>query len=151
MSETELAVALTAEQRSALAAFGDALIPGGAGLPCASEADVHGKWADRVLLIRPDLAEPLSAALSEEGGQEAVLQRLNSERPQALEALRFVVAAAYFMNPRIRKLLGYPGRGPKANPAYPDEAEHYLEGGLLDVVRERGPIYRPTPGPTPAG
>ncbi|CAB4927787.1 unannotated protein [freshwater metagenome] len=30
-------------------------------------------------------------------------------------------------------------------PALPDEADAYLEDGILDVVIARGPIYRPTP------
>ncbi|MSW40886.1 MAG: hypothetical protein F2842_01595, partial [Actinobacteria bacterium] len=39
---------LTPEQRTRLAQLADTLIAGGAGLPSASEAEVHSVWIDRV-------------------------------------------------------------------------------------------------------
>ena len=145
MNDPAVPLALNSEQRVRLAALADLLIPSGAGLPSASEANVHGKWVDRVLAVRPDLAEPLVVALSEGGEPREALERWRSDAPAAFEAFAFIVSSAYFINPRVRRLLGYPGQGPKPNPVLPDEADYYLEGGILDVVRERGPSFRPTP------
>ncbi|MDQ1462244.1 MAG: hypothetical protein QOI08_3728 [Actinomycetota bacterium] len=136
---------LTEEQRTTLAALADALIPGGAGLPSAVEADVHGKWVDRVLAVRTDLVDRLSQALSDDGVPREALERWRVSEPDVFDAITFVVSSAYFLNPRVRRLLGYPGRAPMRNPALPDESDFYLEGGILDPVIARGAIYRPTP------
>lgn len=134
-------------EREALRAFADALIAGGAGLPSASEADVHGKWIDRTLRARPDLAELVVAVLGRGGEPEAELERLRREDRATFDGFTLAVSASYFMNPRVSKLLGYPGNAPKRKLAYPDEADYFLDGGkLLQPVLDRGPIYRPTPG-----
>jgi hypothetical protein len=138
-------VVLSGEHRTRLGALGDALIPGGAGLPSASEAAVHSNWVDRVLEIRPDMADSLVATLSEQGEPRIVLERLRTADARAYGILTFVVSGAYFMNPRVRKLLGYPGRAPARHAAAPGEFEHYVEGEILEPVRKRGSIYRPTP------
>jgi len=52
-----------------------------------------------------------------------------------------VVTAAYFMNPDVRKAVGYTGQGPSPL----DPRVDYMEDGLLESVIKRGPIYRPTP------
>jgi len=41
--------------------------------------------------------------------------------------------------------LGLPGNAPKPKPALPDEADYYFRDGILEPVKARGPIYRPTP------
>ncbi len=74
---------------------------------------------------------------------ETRLAQLRGDDPAALETLVLLVTGAYYMHPKVRKLIGYPGQ--KATPEYPDEAEYYLSDGLLDPVLARGPIYRPTP------
>ena len=45
--------------------------------------------------------------------------------------------------PEVRQLLGYPAGVRARQPAYPDEADSYLDDGILDAVIVRGPIYRP--------
>lgn len=138
-------IELDGAQREKLAAFADALIPGGHGLPSASEAGVHVRWIDRALGARPDLAGPMLAVLALGGEPRVELERLRSGDPETFQGFTFAVAGGYLMNPRVRKLLGYPGQAPKPKPAYPDESDYYLEGGILDPVLDRGPIYRPTP------
>jgi hypothetical protein len=54
------------------------------------------------------------------------------------------VAGAYFLNPAIAEAVGYPGR--RAIPVDADPDPDWLEDGLLDSVKSRGPVYRPTPG-----
>jgi hypothetical protein len=131
--------------RGRLALFADVLISGGAGLPPASGVDADGAWMDRVLAVREDLAPIVAEVIALEGDPKAILNTLQHQNRLLFNSFAFAIAGAYLINPRIRKLLGFPGAIPEANPAYPDEAEAYLEDGILDVVIQRGPIYRPTP------
>jgi hypothetical protein len=145
VSAQESLVQLDEAQRATLAGFADALVSGGDGLPSASEAKLHEKWIDRVLRARPDLAAPVLAVIERGGEPVSELERWRVQEPTTFEQFAFAVTGGYLLNPRVCKLLGLPGNAPKRNPAYPDEADFYLEDGILDAVRARGPIYRPTP------
>lgn len=136
---------LTAEQRSRLAELADALIAGGAGLPSASEAEVHSVWIDRVFAARRDMEAAVRRVLELPGDAGPVVAGLRSSDPELFSLFAFAVAGAWLINPRVRRELGYPGPVPMRQPALPDEADAYLEDGILDVVIARGPIYRPTP------
>jgi hypothetical protein len=133
------------ESRATLAALADVLVPEAEGMPAASQVDVHGKWVDRVLRVRPDLVDVLSRVLGEARGRDPVTEvaRLQQDDPDGFAVLALAVTGAYYLNPRIRKRIGYPGQ--KSNPPYPDEADYYLRDGLVGPVTARGPIYRPTP------
>jgi hypothetical protein len=121
--------------RERLAALADALIPAESGMPSASQAGAAGEWLDAVLGARPDLEAPLAAT--------AALDPAEVRRdPAAWGALTAAVTAAYYMNPDVRERIGYAGQ--RAIPFDPDH-EDYLEDGLLDSVKARGPVYRPTP------
>lgn len=137
--------ALTPALRSTLAALADVLVPAYDGLPAASETDALGKWLDRVLQARPDLEPELVRVLAGAEGREpeAELRRLESEDRAGFETLALAVASSYYLSPRVRRAIGYPGQ--KASPPFPDESDYYLRDGLLDPVLERGSIYRPTP------
>lgn len=134
--------------RDRLAEYADVLISGGAGMPCASEANVHGEGIDRALAARPDLVETVHVVLMRTGAPGPELERLRREDRAVFDRFAYVIAGAYLMNPCVRKLLGLSGSTPERKPADPDEADHYLSDGILDPVIERGPIYRPTPGLT---
>jgi hypothetical protein len=133
------------ELRRTLAALGDVLVPQAEGMPSASEVGIEGRWVDRVLRARPDLEPILVRLLGEAEARDPVeeVDRLNAQDPDSFATLALVVTGAYYMHPRVRKLIGYPGQ--KRNPPAPDEAEYYLRDGILDSVSERGAIYRPTP------
>jgi choline dehydrogenase-like flavoprotein len=118
-----------------LAALADALIPAGGGMPSASEADGTGKWIDRALAARPDLAPSFERALEADG-----VDQLQRDDPEAFAALAELVSGAYYMNVKVRKRIGYPGQ--KSNPPFPDEADFYLEG-LLPEREEPLPERRP--------
>jgi hypothetical protein len=133
------------ERRATLAALADELVPAALGMPSATEVDVHLEGINHVLAARPDLAEPLARLLDDLAGQEpaAALARLNEEDPEAIGVLGTAVTGAYYIDPRVRDLLGYHGQPNK--PPQPGESDEYLAGGILDPVRERGPVFRPTP------
>lgn len=145
MSAADAEMTLTADERGRLAKLADHLISGGSGMPSASGADVHGVWIDRTLAARPDLAPIVRDVIAVSGEPGAVLEALRGRDRPKFDSFAFAMAGAYLINPRIRKLLGYPGPTPVKNPAFPDEAASYLEDGILDVVIKRGPIYRATP------
>jgi len=139
-------IQLTPHERKRLARLAEVLIPGGFGLPSATEAHTHQKWIDRTLECRPDLYEAVASLSKIDGDPSDILKQVSSEDPARFEEFTFAIAGAYLLNPKVRKQLGYPGTTPKKIPAYPDEADHYLDGGeLIAPVTERGPIYVPTP------
>ncbi|MCX6460666.1 MAG: hypothetical protein NTZ03_10200, partial [Actinobacteria bacterium] len=136
---------LTSEQRARLAELADTLIAGGAGLPSASQAEVHTVWIDRVFAARPDMESTVREVLSLNGNAQTLVADLQQSNPDQFTSFAFAIAGAWLINPRVRRELGYPGPVPMRQPALPDEADAYLEDGILDVVIARGPIYRPTP------
>lgn len=136
---------LDVEQRATLAALADVLVPAAVGMPAASEVGVPTKWIDRALGARPDLRTDLDRVLDRARGRDAAeaLRLLDEEDAPGIAALGTLVTGAYYLHPKIRKLIGYPGQ--KQAPALVDESDYYLRDGILDSVRERGPIHRPTP------
>ena len=132
----------TPELRETLAGLVDALFPPGGDMPGGTEVDVHGRWFDRAVSARPDLVPELVRLLENARGTDprAEVMRLQAEDKAGFSVLALAVAGAYYMSPKVRKRLGYPG--PKADPPYPDESEYWLRDGVLDPVKARGPIYR---------
>ena len=131
--------------RQRLAAFADTLVPGGEGLPSASAAGVHEAGIDRTLACRPDLRDLITSVIGVDAEPREALERLRAEQPGVFDSFAVTIAGIYFMNPDVRRLVGYPGDAPQRKRARPGEAEEYLKDGILDPVIERGPIYRPTP------
>lgn len=135
--------------RSTFAGLADTLIPAGAGMPSASQAGAAGEWLDEVLAARPDLTEPLLALVGRVDGQDpaTVIADLQANDPAGFGLLTEVVPNAYFMNPSVRELVGYPGQvGLDPDLTWPPD---WLD--LLEPVVERGPIYRVPPVSAPAG
>ena len=131
--------------RAAFIAIADVLIPEDAGMPAASRADVGGPVLDRILSLRDDLKEPFFRGLHAVTGKEptAAAKALNTDDPMALATIGLVASAAYYMSPEIRQLIGYPGQEKRSFDA--DATPEYVTNGMLQVVIDRGPIYRSTP------
>jgi len=131
---------LTPTEMGTLAAVADHLIPAAHGMPSAADV-VTDDRLDFVLTHRPDLAEPLKAALRPDLGSDvgSRLQMLSSE-PANLGALQLAVVAGYYTDRRVRELIGYPGQEAIEVKSwlYPQ----YLEEGLIDAVMARGPVWR---------
>ena len=130
-------------QRAVLAGLADVLIPAADGMPSASAAAVAGQGLNQVLAAVPSLGASLADVLARAKGREPaeVVASLARTDPAAYGILTEVVTAAYFMNPDVRKAVGYTGQGPSPL----DPRVDYMEAGLLESVIKRGPIYRPTP------
>ena len=140
------AVLFDAEARSRLAALADALIPAGDGMPSASEAGVAGEWLDAIVAAEPGFGPALASVLAEADVSDPAgeLRRIETNDPAGWGTLTTVVAGAYFLNPEIAEKVGYPGR--RAIPVDDGSEPDWLQDGLLDSVKSRGPVYRPTPG-----
>lgn len=140
MTTEEIDVLSTAELAT-LAAVADRLIPAAGDMPSA--ADVVGD--DRlgfVLNARPDLLEPLRAALRPELGDDvtARLEVLGRDKPATLYALQLVIVSGYYTDARVRELIGYPGQVALTLRSW--EVPAYIDEGLVDAVLARGPVWR---------
>ena len=120
----------TADERRRLARIGDVLIPADEAMPSAGEAGVGESLLDALLEVRPDLAEPLHAALA--SAPEGDLSALKGGDRSTFTTLCLVVAGAYYLSPQVRDGLGWHSeRGrPLEIGAFPE----YMTEGLLDHV-----------------
>lgn len=134
---------LTSAERQVLAKLADVLIPAGNGFPSASEAGVASEGLDQLLVVRPDLLDPLKSLLlrATDRPPDDFLRELQANDPSAFGVLSELVPGAYFLNPDVRAKLKYDGQSGRPI----DPREDYLDDGLLQSVIDRGPVYRPTP------
>jgi hypothetical protein len=133
--------ALDAGRLATLAVVADHLIPAAHGMPSAGAIVDAGRLAF-VLGARPDLREPLVAALRPELGDDpaARLAALAGDEPEDLGALQLVIVGGYYTDKRVRELIGYNGQ--EAIEVKSWLLPPYLEEGLIDKVLERGPVWR---------
>jgi hypothetical protein len=128
-------------RRAAFSAIADHLIPEAHGMPSAGEVvgDVRLRF---VLGARPDLVEPLSAALRPDLGDDPAVRLAALERgePDHHAALLLAVVGGYYTDTSVRDRLGYPGQ--LAKQLYSWKYPEYMEEGLIDQVLARGPIWR---------
>jgi len=121
----------TAAQRARLADYAGALIPDEDGMPSARRVGDRPALLDRVLGSRPDLAEPLGAALDAPcETPEAGLANLAATAPMILMALQTVIAACYYTDPEVKQAIGYGGQ--VAKPFTPERFPAFMAEGLLD-------------------
>jgi hypothetical protein len=131
-----------------LAELADVLIPAEAPMPAASAAGAGARGLDLVLRARPDLDGLLRAAVSHPSGRpdqpaaDAVAD-LATAGGDVWLALTVAMAAAYYSDPLVRKLIGYPGQ--EARRVDPFEYTRYVADGLLDGVIARGPCFQVPP------
>ncbi len=123
------------------AAVADHLIPEAHGMPSAGS--VVGEARLRfVLTARPDLVEPLAAALRSELGEEpqARLDALARDEPASLAALQLAIVGGYYTDRTVRQQIGYPGQ--LAVEVRSWVLPPFIEEGLIDEVLARGPVWR---------
>jgi hypothetical protein len=128
--------------RERLRAFADVLIPAAHGMPSAGEVGVADGQLDKVLNVRPDLAEPLARAVADvdPADHETSLSRLRDGDREAHDALLLVVAGGYYIDADVRRRIGYDGQQPVE--VRPEIIPNYVEEGLIEPLLARGPVYR---------
>jgi hypothetical protein len=129
------------EARATFASIAELLIPAAHGMPSAAQVVTVDRLGF-VLGARPDLVEPLRAALRRELGDDpqARLDALARDEPANLAALQLVLVSGYYTDTRVRELIGYPGQ--LALEVESRQTPGYLEEGLIDAVLARGPVWR---------
>jgi hypothetical protein len=132
---------LEASQLVTLRSVADLLIPAAAGMPSASDV-LSGARLRFVLNARPDLLEPLRAALRADLGEDVAsrLETLGRDEPATLYTLQLVIVGGYYTDAQVRDLIGYPGQMALELRSW--EYPAYLEEGLIDAVLARGPVWR---------
>ena len=131
---------LSDDERATFTAIADHLIPAAHGMPSAAEI-VTDERLQFVLRARPDLGEPLKAALRTELGPDVAGRLVTlADEPTNLSALQLTVVAGYYTDKRVRELIGYPGQMALELRSW--EYPAYLEEGLIDAVLARGPVWR---------
>lgn len=141
MTAGDPVAALGAEGRAAFAAAADLLIPAAHGMPSAGEI-VDGARLRFVLEARPDLVDPLRAALRPGLGDDAAsrLAILERDEPANLAALQLAVVGGYYTDRRVRDLIGYPGQ--MAKQVYAWKVPEYVDEGLIEATIARGAVWR---------
>jgi hypothetical protein len=134
--------ALSPRDREVLAGLADLLIPASSSMPAASDAGVHEAWLDAVLASRPDLLQPLVSLLRAADGTDPIDALTKLREQGGFGILAEVVPNAYFMNPEIRRRIGYSLQ--EAVPIDPADGQDAEVRQLLDSVRQRGAIFRPS-------
>lgn len=131
---------LSEDEGAVFAAIADHLIPAAHGMPSAAEVATEDRL-QFVLRSRPDLGDPLKAALRPELGP-SVADRLVklADEPTNLGALQLVLVSGYYTDKRVRELIAYPGQVALELRSW--ELPFYLEEGLIDAVMARGPVWR---------
>jgi hypothetical protein len=133
--------AIDEDRRATFAVVADHLIPEAHGMPSAGVVVGEGRLRF-VLNARPDLVDPLRAALRPElGGDPAArLTALERDEPDHRAALLLAVVGGYYTDRDVRERLGYPGQVAKT--IYSWQLPTYIDEGLTDQVLARGPIWR---------
>lgn len=133
--------ALDAGRRATFASVADHLIPAAHGMPSAGEVVDAARLAF-VLTARPDLGDPLRAALRPQLGEDpsARLASLERDEPANHAALLLAVVGGYYTDRRVRELIGYPGQ--LAKQIYTWKVPDFVAEGLTDQVLARGPVWR---------
>jgi len=142
MTRADVTVArLDTRRMATFAAVADHLIPAGHGMPSAAEI-VGDDRLRFVFTSRPDLVEPVMAALRPELGNDTVtrLAALGRDEPGNLAALQLLIVAGYYTDKRVRDLIGYPGQ--EAIEVRSWLVPEYIDEGLIDAVISRGPVWR---------
>jgi hypothetical protein len=131
--------------RATFSGIADVLIPEAEGMPSASAVGVHKETLDRILQLRADLRDAFfrGIASAHDKDPKSAAAELNASDAAALSAIGLVASAGYYMSPQVRQLIGYPGQEKRTYDA--DAVPEYVANGMLKVVQDRGPIYRPTP------
>jgi hypothetical protein len=131
---------MDAQERERFAAVADYYIPAAHGMPSAAQV-VNDDRVEFVLRARPDLTEPLNAALRADLGTD-VQGRLSAlaNEPSSLAALQLTIVAGYYTDKGVRDLIAYPGQ--IAIDVKSWLVPEYIEEGHIDAVLARGPVWR---------
>ena len=133
---------LGADRLERFYAVADLIIPSSGTMPSASAADPRTTRLRRLLTGYPDLELQLRDVLvyEPELTPAEYLEALHATHKEWFRFLLSICHMVYYLNPRVQRRLGYPGQAPARE--LEDELELLLAEADLDVVKQRGAIYR---------
>lgn len=136
---------MTEQQREAVYVIAETLIPEHDSAPSADQAGLAAQFLDEFFALREDLLPGFLETIdrADLDDPRGFCDRLKAQEPGTFNALTFVIAGAYLLSPKARSWLRYEGQ--IGDPQDGSPQPEYEPGGILDLVRARGPIYRPTP------
>ncbi len=136
---------ITPALRKAFRNLADIMIPGTDTMPRGSDVTLHEDVLDRIMELRPDLEEGFVRGMTAIAGMSAAegKEHLKQNDKTAYYDIGLIAASGYYMDPRVREAIGYPGQ--VSNPKKPAPVPEYIANGMLKRVIDRGSIYRPTP------
>lgn len=137
--------ALNEGRTTVLLDVADVLIPATDVMPALRDADPSGEWLGRACTARADLVADLVAILDELEGADlsTVVVALHRNDRAKFDVLATFVAGTYYMIPRVRELIGYPGQVRNAPPL--DLAAEELGDEIFEGAMNYSGSYRPTP------
>ena len=134
---------LVPEEQETLWAVADVLIPQTAEMPSLRDADPEAVWLARALEARSDIVETIKASLNDLAqvkDLENELIRMRSESRQTFDDLASIAAGTYYMVPRVRELIGYPGQ--ERRPAPVELAADELSDDIFEGAMAYEGTYR---------
>jgi len=141
---------LSEPHRSTLLDIADVLIPATDTMPALRDADPTGEWLDRACRARGDLLGGLCLVLDDVAGRDvpAALASMHAKDRSTFDVLATFVAGTYYMVPRIRELIGYPGQ--LRSPAPLETAADELSDDVFEGAMNYPGTYRRAPAREPA-
>lgn len=133
----------TDEQKKAVFAIANCLIPSTATMPSLEDADPDFEWCSRALIAHPTVHESLKETLAASlvaHDVDQFLRALYVSDPAAFETLAEFVVGSYVMIPRVKALYGYPGQ--QQLPAPPDLAAEELSDEVFEGAMSYEGTYR---------
>lgn len=123
-----------------LEAFAALMIPGDEGAPGWLEIGLGLREVAHVLDVEPRWRAPLKRFLSHGGPLSSLadVEAIAQTDREGFQALGVVLANTYFMNPRTRAAIGYPGQEARDSSVGLLQADE----ALVAQVIARGPIFR---------
>lgn len=137
---------LTQADRDLLHHIADVLVPATDTMPALRDADASGEWLDRACAARADLLPKLGRTLNALSGCSdlgTALRGLRGGERATFDVLATFVAGTYYMIPRVRELIGYPGQ--VRAPAPIDLAADELSDEIFEGAMNYDGGYRPAP------
>lgn len=137
---------LTDRDRELLRDIADVLVPATDTMPSLRAADLTSEWLNRACAARADSLPVLLRALRKldaESDVTTALQALHADERETFDTVAAIVAGAYYMVPRVRELIGYPGQ--VRNPPPIDQAADELSDEIFEGAMNYQGSYRSAP------
>lgn len=137
---------LKPDERALLHDIADVLIPATPTMPALRDADGDGTWLDCACEARADampIVRLVLRTLTACPDLSDALRGLHRNDRDGFDIVATLVAGTYYMVPRVRALIGYPGQ--VRNPAPLEQAADELADEIFDAAMNYPGSFRVAP------